>query len=131
MVNVRLLYSSVFFGALLLYFCHECYSKDNRALIAITLLGVFTSILNHMYTNKMYQYIDRITMVMGFILVFAISVENEIIIPIAGIALSSILYFFSKYTRNNSYHLFAHLFITITIIFLLNKKKKGKGKNFI
>jgi hypothetical protein len=120
MANPCLLYSSVFFGILLLYFCYKYNSKENMVLIVITLLGVCTSIVNHMYTHKVFRYIDRTTMIMGMIIIFIISMHNKMILPIVGIILSSFLYIFSKYVKNTVYHLFAHLTITITIIFLLH-----------
>ena len=119
MVNIKLLYSSTFFGIILLFFCNEYYSNDNNLLICITLLGIFTSILNHISKYKVFKYLDRATMVIGFIIILYISIQKKLIISILGIIIATFLYFLSKYTGNNLYHIFTHLLITIIIIFLL------------
>ena len=120
MANINLLYSSTFFGIILLFFCNEYYSNDNILLICITLLGIFTSIFNHISNYKVLEYLDRATIVIGFILILYISIQKKIIIPILGIIITTFLYFLSKYTENDLYHIFTHLLITIVIIFLLN-----------
>lgn len=122
--NTLLLYSSIIFSIILSFFCYQFYENDNVILIWLVFLGLFTSIVNHMYKYQVFQYVDRITMIIGFLSILYISVERKLCIPIIGIIFTSFLYFLSKYTENILYHLFAHLFVTITIVFLLAVREK-------
>jgi general stress protein CsbA len=115
MTNINLLYSSIFFGIILLYFC--CKYNDNKLLIILTIVGVHTSILNHMYENDCLQYIDRLTMIIGFIY---LSKNNYQVLTL--LLLTILLYFLAKYTENDIFHFHAHFLITITIILLLTNK---------
>jgi hypothetical protein len=122
MVNINLTYSSIFCGIVLLYFCCEYYSNDNILLIWLTLIGIFTSILNHSYKNNLLQCIDRITMVIGFFIILYISNKRNTKIISLGIILTVFLYLLSKCENDNLYHLYAHLLITVNIILLLRTK---------
>ena len=119
MANINLLYSSIFFGTILLFFC--CKYNSNKLLVNLTIIGVLTSILNHMCQDELLQSIDRITMVIGVFIILYISIKENKILPIIGILLTIFLYFLSKYTENDLYHFYAHILITIVIILLLDK----------
>ena len=117
MTNINLLYSSIFFGIILLFFC--CKYNNNKLLVNLTIIGVLTSILNHMYQDELLQCIDRITMIIGAFIILHILIKENKILPILGILLTIFLYFLSKYTKNDLYHFYAHILITIIIISLL------------
>jgi membrane-bound ClpP family serine protease len=117
MTNINLLYSSIFFGIILLYFC--CKYNDNKLLIILTIVGIYTSILNHMYKNQCLQYLDRIIMIIGFIYLFIIKNNYQVL---SLLLLTILLYFLAKYTENDLFHFYAHFLITITIILLLTNK---------
>lgn len=119
MTNINLLYSSIFFGTILLLFC--CKYNNNKLLVNLTVIGVLTSILNHMCQDELLQCIDRITMIIGTFIILYISIKENRILPILGILLTIFLYFLSKYTGNDLYHFYAHILITLVIILLLYK----------
>lgn len=118
-MNKNLLYSSIFFSIILFYYCYKYYSNKNILLILLTLIGIITSIQNHMCCSNTLKYIDRIIMIIGFFILLYICNKKNKLINFSGAILASIFYFLSKYNKNTLYHFFTHFFITITIISLL------------
>ena len=67
MVNLLLYKSSCISGFIhLLFFILN--KPKNLVLISIMIIGLYTSIFNHKYTNKLLKFLDRIAMCIGFFL---------------------------------------------------------------
>ncbi len=123
MANSILFYSSLFFGFinLLLFSLCEFYyfipqDKDCpielRYLEMLVIFIIFTSILNHGYTNPIYKWFDRIIVYLYFILSSYIAIQNDISISYAIILSSGILYASSKYYQKDSFHILLHALMT-------------------
>ncbi len=124
MANSILFYSSLFFGFinLLLFSLCEIYhfipqEKDCpielRYLEILVIFIIFTSILNHGYTNPFYKWFDRIIVYIYFVLSSYIAIQNNISISYSIILSSGFLYTLSKYYHKDSFHILLHALMTL------------------
>lgn len=124
MANQILFYSSFFFGLinLLLFIICEMYHfipeekecpTELRYLELLVMLIIFSSLLNHGYTNPIFKWSDRIVVYIYFILSSYIAIENEITVSYSMILGSLFLYTCSKYYQKNFPHILLHALMTI------------------
>jgi hypothetical protein len=123
MANHTLLLSSFFFGIINIAIYLHCEINNLirkcrcpiyfRYLEIISLIIIFTSIVNHATTNNIYKWFDRIAVIIGFIICLIIYYKYKLDSIIVILLICIILYGSAKYDNNNLYHILAHLLITI------------------
>jgi hypothetical protein len=124
MANLTLFYSSLFFGLinLFLFVICEIYHfipqqkecpNELRYLELLVVMIIFSSILNHGYTNPLFKWSDRIIVYIYFILSSYIAIQNEISISYSIILSSLFLYTSSKYYQKDLPHILLHALMTL------------------
>jgi uncharacterized membrane protein len=103
MANPVLLKSSILFG--LIHIALIAFLKVNPWLIALYIIGILTSILNHAYTSNTIKWFDRSWMALGtiinIILLFILPFWYKIVCLILLISYVS-LFFAAKYIINKT-----------------------------
>ncbi len=122
MSNILLFYSSLFFGFInLLFFLYcERLNKDNkiicppslRLLEWLVIIIIFTSLLNHGYSNVYFKWFDRLIVYLYFFLSIMIAYVYKIEVSFYIIFLSILFYYISKKKKDNIYHVLLHLLMT-------------------
>ena len=134
-MNIILLYSSIFFGFInLLFFLYcERLNKENewecppsvRLLEWIVIIIIFTSLLNHGYSNIYFKWLDRIIVYIYFFLSILIAQIYNVKISFYIIILSIIFYYISKKRKEEIYHVLLHLLMTFNNFIYVYSLKKG------
>jgi hypothetical protein len=91
-----------------------------------------TSIFNHGMTNKIIQYIDRLTIMLTAVVycVYVYSLETIwMLISVCYILLASSLYFLTKLSDQSIYHMIAH-FIVIPLFFIIHVYRPQNKINY-
>ena len=85
----------------------------------IYIIGPLVSVWNHGTSSIIAKFIDRFTMVIGYLidLIYIYKLNNIYVLIL--IHLSVICYFISKITKLTTFHLIAHIIIILTHLLLL------------
>jgi len=97
-----------------------------RLLEWIVIIIIFTSVLNHGYSNVYFKWLDRIIVYFYFFLSILIAQIYNVKISFYIIILSIIFYYLSKKKKENIYHILLHLLMTFNnFIYVYSLKKEN------
>jgi hypothetical protein len=117
MNNPLLFHSASLFGFSLLLGCINIgfTSRIQVWYFAFLCLGVFVSLMNHGWNSKAARFLDRCTMIFGIFLNLYIYIHNLQIPNIAIICnfLAIVMYFYSKYINDVTFHMISHGFVYV------------------
>jgi len=131
-MNIELFTSSVIVSFILFSIFILYYDTTLQILYLVTFISMVTSIFNHGMTNKIIQYIDRLTIMLTAVVycVYVYSLETIwMLISVCYILLASSLYFLTKLSDQSIYHMIAHC-IVIPLFFIIHVYRPQNKINY-
>ena len=125
-MNALLFGSSVVVSFFLFLIYWFYYNPHLQLLYFTTVLGSFTSILNHGVSNSDFKYYDRFTIVLSAIVylyyIFALDTVR-MITSLFVITFAGLMYFYAKLKETPICHLVAH-FLLVPLFLIIHLKNK-------
>jgi len=121
MSNIILFKSSLVLS-LIHYIVYLYYKPNNIILLYIFIIGLGASILNHLMTNELIKFIDRIVMLLAAIIESIIIIKLDLtnqLICFSFLKGAIILYIFAKLYKKTIIHALAHILLTMNHIILM------------
>lgn len=121
MANLMLLQSSIACGAIH-FIALVCVPFVPLYFEWMILMGIFTSVWNHATTCAVAKKTDRFMMIIGITIDLYMLIplnDKKCTVPALLLFGSIVLYFVAKISRNDSYHAFAHVVLTLTHLLIL------------
>ena len=117
-MNRFLFYSSLVYGILLCLLL-SVYGGRVGILEAVIVAGIFTSIWNHGTTNRVALVCDRAVMVLGFLLIATLCVQNRYTLLLLLLLLSASFYCVAKAFGNDMWHLTGQTILVGLLVILV------------
>jgi hypothetical protein len=117
-MNRFLFYSSLVYGILLCLLL-SVYGGRVGILEAVIVAGIFTSIWNHGTTNRVALVCDRAVMVLGFLLIAFLCVQNRYTLLLLLLLLSASFYCVAKTFGNDIWHLTGQTILVGLLVILV------------
>ena len=122
-MNEKLLFTSLFFGSMMIVISILFYNSDLYGIYFITYIGIITSCINHGLTNMVAKCIDRFIMVLSGIiyLYYYTFISGHIkILILFTIFIMVWIYFFSQRIIEKESRTYIHMTVHLFGVFLFS-----------
>jgi hypothetical protein len=115
-MNKHLLCSCILSTILILFIIINNYNDEFVFVYLLYLLGITTSLLNHGTSYIFCKYLDRVAMIFIFFYLFNVIQERVLLASI--LILAALSYFYSKISKQITFHYLTHSLSVIVFYFL-------------